>query len=377
MKLHGLLKRVDIQVMLLTTIIVILATVSCTSIMYNVTYTHTLDNIRYHAEYTYELVSQEITKTDFEVITLETDVNVERYKELQKELAYVSKAAGISYIFTAYMDDEGVIRHHVSNLTPESQNYKSPGQVVDPRTYDKISHTFEGQRVYPSDIKNLEIGQFYSFYYPILNGEEVIGAVGIIFDASRQYQTFRNIRIFIPIIIGLSLLLAGVVSYIVFKRISNPFYQDMSNTDIMTGLKNRNAYQIDLNNMIVKNEMKNVGVVVFDLNGLKKLNDEKGHDAGDRFICNFANSYKNLKERIGVMYRIGGDEFVVFIPDATKEIIKTLLRNVKEEFYNFKETEDLSYSVGYAIFDEELDKNINKTIRRADELMYKFKRQNN
>ena len=106
--------------------------------------------------------------------------------------------------------------------------------------------------------KNLEIGQFYSFYYPILNGEEVIGAVGIIFDASRQYQTFRNIRIFIPIIISLSLLLAGVVSYIVFKRISNPFYQDMSNTDIMTGLKNRNAYQIDLNNMIVKNEMKNV-----------------------------------------------------------------------------------------------------------------------
>ena len=92
MKLHGLLKRVDIQVMLLTTIIVILATVSCTSIMYNVTYTHTLDNIRYHAEYTYELVSQEITKTDFEVITLETDVNVERYKELQKELTQAKLA---------------------------------------------------------------------------------------------------------------------------------------------------------------------------------------------------------------------------------------------------------------------------------------------
>ena len=63
--------------------------------------------------------------------------------------------------------------------------------------------------------------------------------------------------------------------------------------------------------------------------------------------------------------------------NATKEIIKKLLSNIKEEFYNFKETEDLSYSAGYAIFDEELDKNINKTIRRADELMYKFKRQNN
>lgn len=375
MKIHELLKRVDIQVMLLTSIIVILATVSCSVIMYNVTYNHTLDNIRHHAEDTYELVCQEVTSADFNVITLETDVKKNRYEELQKEFAYIAKAAGISYVFTAYKDAEGVIRHHVSNLTSESLNYKFPGQAVDQRTYDKLIKTFEGERVYPKDIKNLDIGQFYSFYFPIFEEEEVIGAVGIIFDASRQYDTFHDIRVFIPIIIVLSLILATCVSYMVFKRISNPLYHDMANTDIMTGLKNRNAYQIDLNNMIAKNEMKNVGVVVFDLNGLKKLNDEKGHDAGDRFICNFANSYKNLRERIGVMYRIGGDEFVVFIPNATKEIIKKLLRDVKEEFYNFKETEELSYSAGYAIYDASIDKNLNKTIRRADELMYKFKRE--
>ena len=203
----------------------------------------------------------------------------------------------------------------------------------------------------------------------------MIGALGMIFDASRQFETFKKIRIYIPLICILAISLASTISYIIFKRISNPLFQDMSNTDIMTGLKNRNAYQIDLNNLISKNNPKNFGVVVFDLNNLKKLNDEKGHEAGDRFICNFANAYKNINEKIGVMYRIGGDEFIVFINDANKTIIRNFLKQFKEEFYRFKDMDALSYSVGYAVYDPTVDKNINKTIRRADELMYRFKRE--
>jgi diguanylate cyclase (GGDEF)-like protein len=377
MKTKKFFKRVDVQVIILVVISLLVVSIAISTILYKVTYDLTIDNVHHHAQDTLDLIKGEIKEEDFNLIKKEEDINHPRYVEIQKEFEYIAKATGFSYVFTAYKDDEGIIRHHVSNLYEDSLNYRKPGQEVDNLTHDKLVRTFEGEIIMKTQTKSFNGSQYLSCYAPLYNDEgEIIGTIGLIFDATRQFEAYRNIRIALPIIISLSIVIISIISFVIFKRISNPSFQDLSNTDFMTGLKNRNAYQLDLDNMNGKNEKDNVAVVLFDLNGLKKLNDDKGHDAGDEFIVSFAKAYLNIKKKVGVMYRIGGDEFILIIQDASKEIIKKFLKDFKQEFYNLPNTEHLTYSVGYAIYDPK-DGNLNVTIRRADLLMYRFKRENN
>ena len=80
--------------------------------------------------------------------------------------------------------------------------------------------------------------------------------------------------------------------------------------DQLTGCKNRTALAWAYNNDF--DASQSVGIVMCDLNGLKRMNDSKGHLAGDQYICDAA---KILCDCFGSenVYRIGGDEFAVVL----------------------------------------------------------------
>ena len=90
-------------------------------------------------------------------------------------------------------------------------------------------------------------------------------------------------------------------------RVKAALLDEISNTDTLTGLKNRRAYEAELESL-KKEEW--AGVVFMDLNGLKETNDTQGHKAGDAMICRFAQLLRGyfLLESI---FRISGDEFVI------------------------------------------------------------------
>ncbi|UQN08458.1 HD domain-containing phosphohydrolase [Deinococcus sp. QL22] len=94
--------------------------------------------------------------------------------------------------------------------------------------------------------------------------------------------------------------------------------QRMALTDSLTGLANRQAFEADLEAAISTARAENTGLAVlsFDLDGLKLLNDSLGHDRGDHFLSSFGQSLVAEFERLGVTYRIGGDEFAVIAPQA-------------------------------------------------------------
>ncbi|MDO4484498.1 MAG: GGDEF domain-containing protein [Clostridia bacterium] len=85
----------------------------------------------------------------------------------------------------------------------------------------------------------------------------------------------------------------------------------LSNTDFMTGMKNRRAYETRLE------ELKHAdwaAALFIDLNGLKRVNDDRGHKAGDDLICGFAELLKKYMDEEDV-FRISGDEFVAVFTD--------------------------------------------------------------
>lgn len=74
------------------------------------------------------------------------------------------------------------------------------------------------------------------------------------------------------------------MAVLLFRRISNPSYRDLANTDYLTGCKSRNAFEVDLGNLQSARRQGQALLVSIDLNGLKKVNDTAGHAGGDELI---------------------------------------------------------------------------------------------
>lgn len=146
--------------------------------------------------------------------------------------------------------------------------------------------------------------------------------------------------------------------------------QRLSTVDVLTGVFNRNAMnnRVDIFYTAAGSDIKPVGVVFADLNGLKRMNDKEGHQAGDLLLKNASLAIQNAF--VGdEIYRAGGDEFLVILPDTTKEDMddKILrLRNIASSYGN------ASFAIGSSY--KEDCRQIREALHEADEAMYADKR---
>ena len=187
---------------------------------------------------------------------------------------------------------------------------------------------------------------------PLLHGKKVTGFLGV--DNPREH--YRDFT------------LLSSIQYFIMNSLEIKTHQDelhyLSYRDALTGLYNRNRYVNILENSQGQTWRK-VGVVYMDLNGLKKVNDEQGHEAGDRLIQSAAAQIRRVFPEQG--YRIGGDEFVVIVPDVEEEqflgSVELLQRQAAEQ--------KILISCGFCW--EEVCEDREALMKRADALMYKSK----
>ena len=145
--------------------------------------------------------------------------------------------------------------------------------------------------------------------------------------------------------------------------------EEMSTMDMLTGVKNRNA----MNNVITdviegKSKIPEPYAVVFaDLNGLKRVNDEMGHDKGDNLLKRAATGLRHVFTEAEV-YRAGGDEFMLISPLTDEAKLKKHLAELEV----VSDEKNVSYAVGsYIVRDGE---DIRKAMHVADERMYLCKK---
>ncbi len=149
--------------------------------------------------------------------------------------------------------------------------------------------------------------------------------------------------------------------------------------DALTGLKNRAAYSEtvkELEARIISEETK-FGVVVIDINDLKKVNDNYCHENGDRLLVRVSKLIAAVFHR-SLVYRIGGDEFVVILESLDyeeHEKLSAALRELcgSERLVIGDEEIPLSVAIGVAIYDKEIDSSYENVFHRADGLMYRNK----
>ncbi len=148
-------------------------------------------------------------------------------------------------------------------------------------------------------------------------------------------------------------------------------YHQLAFTDQMTSVSNRTAFNNDFE--ILSASPHNIAIINFDLNNLKKVNDTLGHLYGDKYITTSAKIISDTYSNVGKCYRVGGDEFVVIIEQASTFDFPYYFNLLEWHVDSFNKKEDtlhIQIAYGFAIYDANLDKNLDDTYSRADENMY-------
>ena len=144
-----------------------------------------------------------------------------------------------------------------------------------------------------------------------------------------------------------------------------------SNTDELTKCFNRRAYDSDMQKLDLNTKWAYISL---DLNGLKKANDTLGHSAGDELICAAANCMKFAFASYGKIYRIGGDEFVVWIQESVSNIDSILqVFDATISDWHGKYSNSISISYGVVKSSEQSFDSVHEISKLADERMYKSK----
>lgn len=197
----------------------------------------------------------------------------------------------------------------------------------------------------------------------------------------------------IPIFIGLlaiimiqiqipELLFTGasvtIVTIGVFFALENPakIYRERSLIDLNTGVKNKNCYEEDLKKLQGKYFLeygleKKITCVMCDLNGLKAVNDESGHLAGDELIRAAANVLSKCLKSVYNIYRVGGDEFLAIYIGTEEKTIQNEIYHVRNACNSVlvHKKYPLSIAIGYARCEKKTETMLD-LVELADKAMY-------
>ena len=147
--------------------------------------------------------------------------------------------------------------------------------------------------------------------------------------------------------------------------------------DALTGLPNWRNFEHQFLNTITIHKDQQHAVLFIDLDGFKNVNDNHGHKVGDHVLIETAQRLKKAINNSGVVARIGGDEFVVYMPCIdNNEIIETVCQEIicaiNLPFVQQNPPINISSSIGIALFPNHAT-NLDDLTSLADTAMYEAK----
>ncbi|SKC91940.1 sensor domain-containing diguanylate cyclase [Maledivibacter halophilus] len=183
---------------------------------------------------------------------------------------------------------------------------------------------------------------------------------------------------------GEKCILGGVTDITELKRMEDKL-AGYAFIDPLTGISNRRKGLESLKELINKTQKGNYefAICFIDINGLKKVNDLYGHKEGDFFIITVCNTIKSSIGKEDILFRYGGDEFIILFPDKTKEEVDIQLKQINNSIDKLNRIKNkpykISISIGLYYYESNMNLTIDEIIKFADDKMYeqKIKYRNN
>lgn len=146
--------------------------------------------------------------------------------------------------------------------------------------------------------------------------------------------------------------------------------------DTLTDLPNRLKFHLDLMEEMEKDSL--FTIMYLDLHGLKSVNDEHGHQAGDMVLIKVTARLTGVLGSVGLVYRLGGDEFAIVLPgrkndEEISETANSIARVIQQPIYVANSIAEISTSIGVVFYpDHGVDMEL--LLRHADLAMYHAKK---
>jgi len=211
---------------------------------------------------------------------------------------------------------------------------------------------------------------------------EVRGGISISLDIEKLQSkiSYNTITIVVFGIIT-TLLLLGLIYFFMSRLIkkleeARQTIEKIAITDQLTEVFNRRHIMSRFEEEFEKFKRlkKNVSCIMADIDNFKAVNDSYGHLAGDQVLKAISHRIRNTVRAYDILGRYGGEEFLIIMPDTSvedaRELAERIRTRVKEETVN---NATITLSLGVVCV-EESDRSVDDIIRRADQNLYKAKK---
>jgi diguanylate cyclase (GGDEF)-like protein len=154
----------------------------------------------------------------------------------------------------------------------------------------------------------------------------------------------------------------------------NELLEKLSTVDKLTDLYNRRFMEEHLPLECLRADRGGypLTLLMIDLNHFKETNDTYGHAAGDAMLQAFSIKLRRAIRAIDLPIRLGGDEFLVCLPECTSEQVQFVVKRIRGGIARFEDKElPIDFAVGWA--QRERGEPVDDVLARADQAMYRDK----
>lgn len=185
------------------------------------------------------------------------------------------------------------------------------------------------------------------------------------FSISDMHKTLFIVMIFTIMVVSFTLF------WILTERLITKVH-DSSITDELTKLYNRKGLNEFIKNHLSIKRNTPLSIILFDIDKFKTINDTHGHESGDMVIEHFSEVLRDQCRNNDVCVRYGGDEFLVILPGASKEIAIKVADRI-EKAVVLKPIKLIKYSVSCGLSEMNSSDDWNSLIKRVDDALYTAK----
>jgi diguanylate cyclase (GGDEF)-like protein len=174
-------------------------------------------------------------------------------------------------------------------------------------------------------------------------------------------------------------LLPRAIRYAIERQRMLEQVRQLAIADELTGLVNRRGFMLlaEYQRSLAERKGTSLCLIFLDIDRFKRINDQFGHDEGDKALRELARLLLRTFRRSDVVARLGGDEFIVLMTDTNSDGLRTVLDRVENSIRAFNQEArfswQLSISVGVAKSDPATPTTLEVLIASADQAMYRAK----
>lgn len=149
----------------------------------------------------------------------------------------------------------------------------------------------------------------------------------------------------------------------------------LANTDSLTGLCNKRRFMEILQREINRSTRTRspLSVIMFDLDTFKRVNDHLGHSVGDDILRHLARGMESLLREQDTLARWGGDEFMVIVPDTSREGAVILAERLRSHLEDLDGGEAGTLTASFGVVETSGPEEARELLDRVDQLLYRAK----